>query len=319
MTLHRQLAPLASTQHGLVAQWQWLELGVVRSTLTRAVARGELVRLSPRVVAVAGTPDTPDRRVLAAVLDNGPDTVAAVDTALALWGLPGFRLEPVHVLTDRPARSRASRLAGSVHTSTRLPAHHVTRLRGIPLVTPTRALFDLSARVSLAKVERTLDNCWSRSLTSGPLLHAMLEELQSRGRPRLATMRALLLERGPGYVPPESGAEARFHQLCRENDLPIMRRQVDTGDGGAWLGRMDFRDVELPLVVRVQSELHHAALIDRRVDAEQHARLVAAGYVVLSLWQFDLWHDTRNVVQSLQRARSEAAEVQRRARRRFAA
>src|SRR5690606_5127676 len=117
----------------------------------------------------------------------------------------GFRLEPVHVLTDRPIRSRASRLAGSVHTSTRLSDDHLTSLRGIPLVTPTRAVFDLSARAKPAKVERALDNCWSRSLTSGPLLHDMLDELQSRGRPKITTMRDLLAERGRDYVPPESG------------------------------------------------------------------------------------------------------------------
>jgi very-short-patch-repair endonuclease len=313
MTLHRRLAPLAANQHGLVARWQWCALGITRGVLAAAVARGELRRISSQVVALAGAPDTPDQRILAAVLDNGAGTVATLDTALALWGLPGFRMEPVHLLAPRAARSRAVGLASSVHTSTLLPAHHTTRLRDLPLVTPTRALFELSGRVHPAKLERTLDNCWSRGLTSGPLLHSMLDELQSRGRPRIATMRALLLDRGRDYVPPESGAEARFHQICRENNLPIMRRQVNSGDGHCWLGRMDFRDDELPLVVQVQSELHHAALIDQREDAEQRARLEEAGYVVLAVWQFDLWHDTRQVVRVLHDGRRRARAARARA------
>jgi hypothetical protein len=301
------LVPVLAQQHSVVARSQARRLGVDRKALLRSVRRGELVELSPEVLALAGAPDTLERRILAAILDCGPGSFATLDTAFALWGLPGFRAEPVHVITTRRRRSRATYLAGSVHTSTFLPIGHTTVLRGIPVVSPTRALFDASGRLHPLHLERTIDNCWARNLTSGPTLHAMFDELRRQGRPRIAKMRELLSVRGSDYVPPESGLEARFQEICRQAGLPPLRRQVDTGDGVHWLGRMDFRAEHLPVVARVQSELHHTSLVDRTADELQKQRLERAGYVVASIWQSDVWHDRTTVVEQM-RAAFRAAE-----------
>jgi very-short-patch-repair endonuclease len=291
-----RLTPILAAQHSLVTRHQAAAAGVDRDALRRAVARGELRVLSPTVLALVGSPDTPEQRVLAAVLTCGPRSYATLDTAFDLWGLPGFRPEPVHVVTSRRGRWEVPPLDLVLHTSTFLPRHHTTTLDGIPVVTPTRALFDASGRMAPGRLERTLDNCWSRGLTSGHDLHTMFDELRRRGRPRIARMRTLLQARGPDYVPPESGLEARFHQVCRENGLPQMRRQVETGDYRRWLGRVDFRDPHDPLIVQVNSELHHASLIDRREDEQQTAALERAGFVVVTTWQFDLWHDVPKIV-----------------------
>jgi very-short-patch-repair endonuclease len=98
-------------------------------------------------------------------------------------------------------------------------------------------------------------------------------------------MRELDSARGPAYVPPASGLERRFIEI---NDEP-MERQVDCGDE-EWCGRVDFRHSLLPLVVEVQSEKYHTSLVDRAADAARRARLAAAGFEVVEVWDTDIWH-----------------------------
>src|SRR3546814_6635961 len=126
----------------------------------------------------------------------------------------------------------------------------------------------------------------------------MLEVMAQRGRPGIRTMRQVLATRGLDYVPPASNLEARFEQiLLQAGDAP-MRRQVDIGDGDRWIGRVDFRDAELPLIVEIQSERFHASLIDKQLDATRMERLRAAGFVVLEFTDQPVWHQRHHVLRS---------------------
>jgi very-short-patch-repair endonuclease len=44
------------------------------------------------------------------------------------------------------------------------------------------------------------------------------------------------------------------------------------------------------------SELYHAALIDRQADAARVEALIAAGFVVVEIWDVQVWHDPKTVV-----------------------
>ena len=43
-------------------------------------------------------------------------------------------------------------------------------------------------------------------------------------------------------------------------------------------------------MVEVQSWRYHIALLDAAADARRRARLEAAGFVVVEVWDTDLWH-----------------------------
>jgi hypothetical protein len=101
-------------------------------------------------------------------------------------------------------------------------------------------------------------------------------------------MRAVLADRGPGYIPPASGLESRVVQILQRAGLPPLRRQVDSG-GDRWIGRVDFRDPALPFILEIQSERFHASLIDRQLDSERIGRLRAAGFVVREVTDIDVW------------------------------
>lgn len=81
-----------------------------------------------------------------------------------------------------------------------------------------------------------------------------------------------------------------------------MLRQVNVG-AEDWVGRVDFRDPDLPLVVEVNSERYHAALSDGRADAARYAKLRAAGFVVLVFTDDQVWRHPREVLAQVVGAR----------------
>ncbi|HEY8546188.1 MAG TPA: hypothetical protein VIL36_14110 [Acidimicrobiales bacterium] len=299
---------LMAKQHALVTTEQLAEAGFDHDGVKWLIRGGRVERISPRVLRLRGAPETEAQRVLGAVLDAGPGSALSHTSALAWWKVPGFTLRELHVTHDREGAHRPARLATAVHDKVLLPERHVRVLEGIPVVTPSRALFDLAGmpRTPPARVERAVDNAWSLRLVSGRTMRAMLRELARRGRPGIATMRALLADRGPDYVPPASSLEGRLADLLKGRWPTPLRRQVDKGDDGEWIGRIDFVDPELPFLLEVQSERFHRSLVDSRDDAARRARLEAAGYVVVEVSDEDVWHHPEEVVERVRQGRNEA-------------
>lgn len=283
--------------------------GLSPDQVHEAIERGRLVRMSPRLLRVAGSPATTAQRVLAAVLDAGPGSALSHESALAWWDVPGFVLDTLHVTHARDGVHRPARLAHRVHDVVLLPDHHVRTLEGVPVVAPARALFDLAGqrRVHPKRVERAVDNAWAKRLVSGSSLQTMLDQLAGRGRPGIRVMREILRERGPGYVPPASGLEARVERILRAAGERPLRRQVNTGDEQTWIGRVDFADDQVPFLLEVQSERFHTSLVDQRADKQRLAKLKAAGYVVATLSETDVWYRKNNVLRAVRDGRRQAS------------
>lgn len=286
---------LATRQHAVVATRQLRDLGVPRWVVDLRVQRGQLVRISPRVLRVGGSAPTPHQRAMAAVLDAGESAAIARTSACALWGLPGYELEPVHVVRPYGKHGLDPSL-GVAHTTRDLREHHVVVLYGIPVCTPARALVDLAGELSLPRLERLCDQAWARRLLSGAALHEIVSELGGRGRPGMAALKELLVERPVDYQPPESNLEARFNEIVSQAVGKELERQVELGDGDDWLGRVDFLDRPLKIVYEVQSDLYHSSVSDRVRDAERRRRLEAAGWIVVQIPEFDVWHRPDRVV-----------------------
>jgi hypothetical protein len=165
-------------------------------------------------------------------------------------------------------------------------------------------VLDLCASEHPRRAARALDDAWRRRLLSGRSLRALVDETSIQGRPGLGVLRALLGERGDDYVPPASNLESRFAAIVAQAGLPEMRRQVDSGDGDRWVGRVDFRDAHLPLVVEVQSETFHSALSDRVHDRIRSSALRAAGFEVVEVTEEQVWHRPHEVVRAVREARA---------------
>ncbi len=248
-----------------------------------------------------GAPPTDEQRALAAVLSAGSSSYVSHHSGVAFWGVPGFRLAPMQVMSLR-CRRRDTELA-QVHLPRHLPDPFAAVLNGVPVVRPALLLLQMAPLVHPGKLQRMLDNLWSRRLLSGPSVRRELEPVMHRGRPGTVAMRELLDSLPEDYVPPASNLEARFARILAEAGLPPMRRQVDLGDGDRWCGRVDFVADDLPLIFEVNSDRFHAALTDRAADALRRRRLEASGFEVVEISEFDIWHRPARVVAQVRAAR----------------
>jgi very-short-patch-repair endonuclease len=301
MPLPATVLQIAERQHGLALVGAARSAGVTREALRHAVRHGDAELVTPRVLRLLGTPRSARQRVLAAVLDASPGAFACGHTAATLWGILGYPILPVQITRARGVTGRRTRLAVLHEVKCLLP-RHVTVLDAIPVVRPERLALELCASEHPLRAARAVDDMWRRRLLSRRSLRRFVGDASAQGRPGVQVLRALLDERGDDYVPCASNLESRFAAIVARSGLPEMRRQVDSG-GDVWVGRVDFRDERLPLIVEIQSERYHTALTDARADKVRLAALRDAGFTVVEITEDQVWHHPHEVIRLIEEAR----------------
>lgn len=100
------LLRLAARQHGLMTARQLVTLGYTKDAIYRRLRSGVLFRVHRGVYAVAGTRDSFDFRVMAAVLAGGQGAVASHRCAAVLFGLRRLRCDVPEVTVSGRAAPR---------------------------------------------------------------------------------------------------------------------------------------------------------------------------------------------------------------------
>ncbi len=237
------------------------------------------------------------QRVAAGILDAPGTAYLSHRSASAFWRLPGFSMAPpIQVVIPWHGTKQRRRLA-DVHYHRGLPADHLLETGGISVVSPALAIFLLAGTEHAGRTERALDNGLAMRLFTNAGMHQLLAQLAARGRNGIRVMRTLLAERQPGYVPPQSGLEARVERLAREVGVEL-KRQVEVG-GNEWIGRVDFEVVGSTDVIEVLSERFHSAFLDREADTTRFRRLEASGRRLLTIWDADVWGNPEVVRQRI--------------------
>src|SRR3954465_14095737 len=126
----RAVARLAEAQHGVVAIWQLLELGLGRSAIKNQVASGRLHQLYRGVYAVGHMALSLNGRLIAAVFSVGANAVLSHRSAALLWGLLRDSRAIIDVTT--PDRGRASKKGVRVHRVRTLHPDDVAVVDNIP-------------------------------------------------------------------------------------------------------------------------------------------------------------------------------------------
>ena len=296
MRLDTDIEALAATQHGCIATWQLRYLGALPTEISR-LQRRHWELIGQRVLRMRGSPSSLLQQACAAVLDAGPGAVLSHRSAANIWDLGSYyRLVPAEVAHVR-GLARAG-VIGRVHPIVGLPQSWITRLDGIAVVRPELCIYQLCGTEHPKRAERAFDRAWSNGLLSGRSSRACLTELRRSGRNGTLLLETLLDARGDDYVPPATGLEGRFGDIASDLGYQL-RRQVDSG-GDQWDGRVDFRDIVLPVVVEVLSRKYHEALSDKEADAERRGRLERAGFTVVEIWDDQVWYRRDEVEAMLQ-------------------
>ena len=295
---HPALA-LAASQHGAVARFQLRAVGLTFSNIDQLAASRHWAAVTADVLVREGSPPTVERRLMVALLDAGPGAVLSHLCAGRRWGLTGCATFPVHVTRVGSTRRRSP--LARVHRVRLLPEPWVTRLHDLPIVRPELLALQLFAVCSFKRAERLTDRLWSLRLLAGPSLRQFIDEMGRSGRNGTHGVRVYLDKRPADYVPPASNLEGRFMDLMEEAGIP-MRRQVDSGGKDRWTGQVDFRHVNLPLIVEVQSEAFHVALCDQEDDRRRVTQLQADGFHVLEITDDLVWTSPGKAIRQVRRA-----------------
>jgi predicted transcriptional regulator of viral defense system len=160
-TIDRRIAKLADRQHGVVARWQLLALGLSSSAIERRIAGGLLVRVYHGVYLVARTTLSPRGHWMAAVLSCGPGATLSHRSALMLHDLIPIGGGKIDVTVEAGGRRQRGKLG--VHTST-LDAEDATIVDAIPVTSVARALLDSAAVVNDDRLLRAIEEAERREL-----------------------------------------------------------------------------------------------------------------------------------------------------------
>lgn len=269
---------IAGKQYGAFSACQAFAAGGTPTMVRRRLRRGDIEVVADGVYVLPGAANCWKQKLWVGLLEVGSGAVADGRAAYPLWRIPGFPEGPIEILA--PHGQKNHRLTvGVLHETRLLPAHHVRTVDGIPVTSPERSLFTAAAREKFKSAERAVDNALTLGLTSPERLWRTWGDLAARGRPGTLAMRAILLDRQPGYVAPASELEARFRDLLRDEGIEQPARQVDLG-GDGWIGRVDcyFRR---RLIIELDGRVGHVSELDQKRDKERDAELTAAGFIVI--------------------------------------
>lgn len=270
------LDDLVLAQHGIVTREQALGAGMTRSALNWRIRRGgPWQTLLPGVYATFTGPVLDVHRWQAALLYGGEGAALTSWPALILAGIDRtLRGGSVPVLIPHDRRRRS--LPGVTALRTRRPPT-VWHRSGLALADPTRSLADA------CRLERDIDAV--RALVIGCLRDPRIdrrdlrEELELGPHKGSALLRSVLGEFEAGA---RSVAEARAMRRILSLPLPRPLFNVELRlPDGTLLARPDAYWPDAGLAFEVDSREFHAGYVGLERTQRRHARLTAAGVLVL--------------------------------------
>ena len=294
------MAELASLQHGVVARWQLLQLGLTADMIQDRITAGHLHRIYRGVYAVGHRRLTLKGRWMAAVLACGPDAVLSHRAAAALWDLRPVPSGPLDVTA--PGRRRRGHAGIRVHSVRTLHDDDRATVDGIPVTAVHRTLLDFAEQARQQQLRHAVEAAMRMDLLDGRKLDELLA--RSRGRHGLAPLKAVIADiRGPAPWT-QSELERAFLSAIREAGLPEPQANVIVE---GYL--VDFWWPEARLVVEVDGYGFHKGRRQFDEDRVRDAKLQLADCRVLRVTQPRLGPDPTELLRDVARALSAARPV----------
>ncbi len=255
-----------------------MALGFSRDRINRRLRTGEWKAIHRGVYALAGSPPTWERKVLAGVLAAGRGALASHATGLMLHGLDGSFSGRVAVTVEDTTARFIQRVV--VHRSLVFECDDRASVGAIPVTSVARTLADCSGQLSLGQLARCLDDALVRNLVTHAAVASVATRLGPAPGRRISQLRLLVAERGPEADLAGSRPEMRMFRVLREAGLPeaVAQHRVVTK------GEKFFIDVSYPerlIAMEYQGFDPHRTRSAFDRDYRRARMLVAAGWTVL--------------------------------------
>lgn len=225
MDADHRLAEWAASHHGLFRSEDARRLGLSGRQIAYRTRQGRTERLGRNVYRFAGTPASPDQRILSAVWRTlGP---ASHRSGLLLatlidrtWGRP-------HTTVDRRSGHEFDDVI--VHRSDDLEPADLTVVRNIPATTVTRTLVDVGLQLTDLDLEKIVHRALHRRLTTIEALSATYQRVSRQGRHGAGPIGGLLMAYDDSMPAAESDLEVVILRALREHGVlaPVRQHSVD--------------------------------------------------------------------------------------------
>src|SRR5436190_11528598 len=210
----RTIAALAANQHGIVARWQLLQLGVTARQIQLRLQGGCLHEIHRGIYLVGHTVPPALALEQAALLACGEKAVLSRRSAANLWGILPYPAS-AHVWITIPPGRTVERPRIKVRRAP-LDARDVRRRRGVTLTSPPRTILDLSSLIDAEELEGMVAEAAYRRLASETELADQVA--RNEGKRGVANLRRVLgLAGGPQRT--RSHGERAMLRLIREARL----------------------------------------------------------------------------------------------------
>ncbi len=280
---------LAIRQHGVFARHQLLAAGVQRSSIDRRLASRTWIRVDASVYALPSHPRTWLQRVTAATLGQ-PGSVASGWTAAALWEIGDAVRSGSIEITVPIGAHHGSRIA-RVRRSTR--AQRRTQL-GLPVTSPQLTVVDLAGRVDALVLGRLLDDALRKGLCRTDHVGEWVVRLAGSRHAGIGNLRRLLLERGHGYVVPESVLESRLFETMSTPGIPELLRQQRFPWRPQLPNRVDALAADLPLILEADGRDWHARFEQMAADRKRDAVALRHGHLTMRFTHLHLTEEAES-------------------------
>lgn len=282
---------IAAKQHGVIALWQLLGLGLSARAVRDRVASGRLHRIHRSVYAVGRRDVTIKGRWMAAVLACGDGAVLSHQSAATLHGLLNARAGRIHVTV--PRRTTVARAGIRVHRTTCLVPQDLVEVDAIPCTSVPATLLYLAATVPANVLE---SGCNQAEIEGVLDMHAIEDLLERRhSHPGAKRLRAALEGDGLGLDRTKSVLETRFLRLTRTTGLPAPAINAWMPVPGEEI-QCDFVWHRERLVVEVDGWETHRTRRAFHEDRRRDRLLRLAGWEVIRFTDRDVRRDPDRVV-----------------------
>lgn len=311
MDVASALRECSANRQGLASSSQLRTAGISRTRLSRALTRGEIVRVRPRVYALAPLPPLPRfvvtpegvapayvAHVRAVLLSMGASAVACGRTAAALFGWP-LLVEPVRT-TEVGVPHGRSHTAGRGILVRRHRALALWERAVVADTDPLRMTSPVQTLIDCALTRPLIEAVviWDSALRAR---HVSTDQVRAAADSTNGVRAAARVRRVASFVADDSGSvpETVLRLRLLQAGLDFRTQHVIAGHDGRHLLRADFCFPELGIVVEVDgARWHEDAVKDQRTDNA----LAALGWRVLRYAGREVLRNWEPVVDEVERA-----------------
>jgi hypothetical protein len=297
--LDARIRAIASNQLGLVTVQQAKQAGVDKHALAKRRSSGALVPMFTQVMRLASCDPTPQQRVLAAALAV-PGSVVAATSAAIIHQMPlAHAVVRDHAVLS-VSKDRLIRIPGiTVVRQTVAPPS--TRWVATRVTTPAATLLLLPRFVDELSVERCLDHCLARRLTTVKTVRVLIECTSPRAIPGRTLLVDLLAARSGG-IGHRSGKERDVGKWLDRAGLtgwaPNLKVQVSPNEDI----EVDFGWAARRVALEASPFFTHGSRAQQERDAYRRRMLILAGWRIVEAVDHDLGSERAfaSIVRTLQ-------------------